>query len=478
MKVPVMNRHGGMIVTGFVDRIKKMNIKLMASRLVIFIMLLQVVWIRWLTGDYKMHYLAILLAAYVFYEWFLKKAFTKADLIVYGIYTAVIILNLMLNGVYEDFPSYFFKFTLANLFIIEYIFLAFSNFYEDMKQMVLKVFYPAFNLIFFINCVIMTGQFLIRGFCMPATDEYLSNPLYVDHITGFFGASGTHRMSFFWILLILVNLFKILTVQKERQKRIGILLLLEILLMLGFSVINDNVAFYYFLPILAVQVLLAFRREMVIEMHKIGKKRLLMIGIGILVLINVVYILYLLVPSFNEFLNVRVIRKIYLIMGINPDPNSTVPVTEERLFQAYEMIVKGKGYAFGSGIGEPWIVYPSKLPVNYPISDMPLRILEGGILYYFIIIGLFTYAYGKLFFVKRKWSVLQTVFIYFDLFLLSAYTFVFRVQEIVICMVFIMFIFGMICKNRDDADDGRRIKSRVNGETSVKRERIQESTDE
>ncbi|MBM7869847.1 hypothetical protein JOC70_001317 [Clostridium pascui] len=76
------------------------------------------------------------------------------------------------------------------------------------------------------------------------------NPMYKAHITELIGASGTHELTFYWILLALTNLYKHL-----KSKRIYILILagMQIIFMFIISIQNDNTAFFVLFPIIIVQ---------------------------------------------------------------------------------------------------------------------------------------------------------------------------------------------------------------------------------
>ncbi|MGU8853311.1 hypothetical protein ACV3U8_12145 [Clostridium perfringens] len=260
-----------------------------------------------------------------------------------------------------------------------------------------------------------------------------NNPMYQDHITGLIGASGTHQLLIFWILLTVVNLFKLYNCNKLRYK---LLIIFEFIFMAFISYKNDNTAFYIVFAVIVLQY-------MIKDLSKLKFKNICKYSITILTIVLLAMTLYNTNKNFEDFYNDRIYSKLVAYRVIDDETKAYNGQGDERI-DLYRMALEvGNGYKLGKGIGSIKSYGDLSLDKHFGMSEISLRVYEGGLIYFISLIFIFTYfLYRILFFSKLKLGIIAFIIVFIDVLILAIYTTVFRISifslvlSLLSCMVY------------------------------------------
>ncbi|GCD12421.1 hypothetical protein [Clostridium tagluense] len=337
----------------------------------------------------------------------------------------VIYLNISENGISAHLLKNVFN-VFSNIFIIIFFGFIIKNKREALERLIIKNLSVVLNLYFFINVPIIIKQIGNTGFMMRFTD---GNPLYFDQITGLIGVNGTHRMTFYWVALTLINIY---IYQKYKKKFILWMTISEIIFMVIISSYCDNTAFYYFFPIIILQFFIK-------EFLKINIRGFVkFISIIVVVTICGVYI-YNNNEQVNEFYNSRIKEKYEQYSGKSGEQED-----EERVILFKYALDYGNGYKLGSGIGSA--TYGDiMLPPHFGMNEISIITYQGGLIYLLSIILLYSYYSIRLLYFSNKIKLIR-FFAYLIMVInytvMSIYTQVFSTFEMIFMLAIILSIFN------------------------------------
>ncbi|WP_139376210.1 hypothetical protein, partial [Clostridium chromiireducens] len=169
---------------------------------------------------------------------------TIIDSIIGLVYVFILIINLINNGIQPLFISNFYSQGMANLSVVIYILMLANENRGGLKNFILKDLFIILNTYFIINIPILIKQLDYTYFLMRNVQ---SNSMYEDHVTGLIGTSGTHELTFYWIVLTIVNLYKY---SQKKNKKILILTCAYVVFMFIISSQNDNTAYFILFPMI------------------------------------------------------------------------------------------------------------------------------------------------------------------------------------------------------------------------------------
>lgn len=339
------------------------------------------------------------------------------EIAVFAFLIVVVAINLLINGLY-DLTFYSLFQAVKGIMIVSYFIVLKREMENDSKfeEKFININFWLSNLYFFINIPIIIIQKDHPGFFMRDFLKY--NPLYLDHITGFIGGSGTHILSFYWLSLILTNL---LFYRMKHIKNVIFLLIGEIAFMLYISLYNDNKMFYLLLVVVALIVIILKQEKVSLNL--------------IVLCIAVIFTYYLA----NEIIN----RIAMLNSGLLPYIKSYLYISEfvannqlekiERFFLVSYAIKFGG--SFGKGIGSILLYNDPNLPKHFGINSMSSRIYEGGLIFY-ISLTIFHYSFYKKLTIKG--DAVNSLSILVLLLLSTFYTIFFE-------DLYNVFFFSLIC---------------------------------
>ena len=218
------------------------------DKIVLLYFVIQVFFIRWFNGKSYISYIGILL----FFIMILRKKhifkLKITDLIVCYMFISIVCINIAGNGIQPLLVRNLYTQGIADFFVIAYILILVYENREGLGRFIRNDLFYIFNIYFLINIPILLKQIGNTFFLMRNFEE---NPFYQDHITGLIGANGTHELTFYWIMLILINMYRY-SVKKE--KALLVVNVIYVIFMIIISSQNDNTAFFIIFPLIISQI--------------------------------------------------------------------------------------------------------------------------------------------------------------------------------------------------------------------------------
>lgn len=401
------------------------------DKLILMYFIFQILFLRWFNGKSYFNYISIILIFIIIMR---KKNNFKIiilDIVFCSIYIFTITMNLTANGIKPLIINNLYTEGIANLIAIIYIItLSYKN-KQGLKYFILKDLFLILNIYFIINVPIIIKQLDNTYFLMRNID---TNPLYIDHITGLIGASGTHEMTFYWIVLVLINLYKY---SQTKNKIIPILTSTYVIFMFIISSQNDNTAFFILFPMVIGQYFIkdiVNKKNIIIKIVKAALAIVVIGSIGVYIYDNN--------EKLNTFVNNRVLSKIEQFGLANRNVTSS-DSDEERIALFKTALEVGNGYKLGTGIGSIQSYGDPHLPAHFGMSEISLRTYEGGIIYLAILILIFSHFLNGIFTIKiKKYRIISFIIISCNVTFMSIYTQIFRQPFYSFALSLIIFIFS------------------------------------
>lgn len=402
------------------------------DKLILIYLMIEVLILRWISsyGYYK--YFHILILFIIIFRNKNNRKIRPSDILVILFYLTIIFLNILNNGINSSFRflKSFYLYGLSNLIVILYIMILSYRNKGALKNFILKEMFIIFNAYFIINIPIIIKQLEGTYFLMRNVE---GNPMYEDHITGLIGASGTHQLTFFWIILIIINLYSYFTL----NRKFGLVSsIIYIPFMIIVSSQNDNTAFFLLFPFIVGQYLLyRFIFNKNISFFSIVK--IIFLTMSILFLFTAVYKNN---DNVKNFVDGKVTRKLVQYGVIDGVVDEKYGNDEERIFLYKYALEYGNGYKLGNGIGSIELYGDLSMPKHFGMSEISIRVYEGGLIYLFSIILIFSHFINRIYIMNNKYrGELSFLIICGNLVVLSIYTQVF--QYMVYCLVLALIAF-------------------------------------
>lgn len=432
---------------------KSLNI---LDKMVLLYFVIQIFFIRWFNGKSYISYVGILLFLIMILR---KKNIFKlkiTDLIVCYMFISIVCINIAGNGIQPLLVKNLYTQGIADFLVIAYILILGYENREGLGRFIRNDLFYIFNIYFLINIPILLKQIGNTYFLMRNFEQ---NPFYQDHITGLIGANGTHELTFYWIMLILINMYRY-SVKKE--KALLAVNILYCIFMVIISSQNDNTAFFMIFPLIIIQYFLKDilnKRKLLSNLIKLSVFLIAFMAIG--------WVLYYENTNVNEFVNSRVVEKLNQY-GIIHDESKKLEQDwtddEERIALYKYAIKEGNGYGIGKGIGSIESYGDPSMPDHFGMSEISLRTYEGGIVYLCGYIVLFSYFLYRIFRINENTpKVLSLLIIILDIVLFSIYTLIFRLPFYSFVLVFITLIFSShynSCNLSNKLKDGIQINEK------------------
>ena len=279
------------------------------------------------------------------------------------------------------------------------------------------------NIYFLFNSSIIVVQYLTGSFMM--VQFFKINSLIEDHMTGFIGMSGGNILNFLWIATLLFNLY--FYFDKKSVKRL-IIILVEMITMMGLSVVNENKMFFV---TVIIYLLLFFFIQLV--RVGIGAKHFRRFFQVVCFSILGFFILYILNENIaNEINNVFNLLKDFISNDI-PDHHNERAYLNYLAFEVYN--------AATSGIGLNSIdLNNQSIHQHLGISSSSFIMMQGGLVYFFAIVNFYTLIILDLISInKRVTKFVMYIIVFVTMLIVSYATQPFRDHYVVAMLVFIYF---------------------------------------
>lgn len=412
---------------------KKINKLLtLSDKLILYYFLFEILFLRWY-GKSLFKYMHLIIITLIFFKVILRKVkFKVMDIIFCLIYIFVIVINILSNGIQPLLVTNGYMYGVVNIIPVIYIITLVYEKNKTLYKFLMKDLYRILNIYFVINIPILIKQLEGNYFLMRNTE---SNPGYFDHITGLIGASGTHELTFYWILLVLINLYKY---YKTNNKRILIITGAYTLFMFIISSQNDNTAFFIIFPAIMMQYLLINIKNINISVWTIIKYIILIVVIGSLGVYT-----YKNNENVNEFVDTRVVSKLQQF-GIGDRNNTNVDSDEERIALFKTALESGNGYKLGKGIGSIQSYGDPSLPQHFGMSEISIRTYEGGLIYLITLILFFSYFLNR---ITSNFSFMSFFIVVINMTFFAVYTQIFRKPFYTFALSIIVYIFNETYNN-------------------------------
>lgn len=308
----------------------------------------------------------------------------------------------------------------------------------NIRKVMMNHFY-FLNFFWIVNLIILAIQCTGTGF-MIKKEWLVANGWYVDHCSGLFGGSGTHRLSFFVIFMMVYNLYVAEESEnKYRKKAIYIFTLATQLWMLYLSSKNDNKTLFALLPVFLLVYYVFRNTEKINEV----KKMLLRFGKIIGVFLGVTIIAVMVLSNFDEislFFDKMVIQSALTLATLGKSGHSG---SIERLTIATDAISRGSGLLFGDGLGAAALSEAVsghyRGYTHFSMSSIGTLVTLGGVWFYISYCLLHVKAFS-LFINNKRRSLLCKTICFVLLVGVSIYTPIFEneISMLWLCFTFVM----------------------------------------
>lgn len=412
----------------------KNNVMNLFELIIFWYLILQVLFINWFIPKNLTIYISLIIVVYLFcirYKY--NIVVNKKHLIIIYIVFTMILFNLLIHGVRKYTFTSIIKYSFVNVSIVIFFVYIVNEKRQYIEEHLLKYLCIFLNLYFIFNLPIIFKQMSGTYFLMR---NYTNNPMYKDHITGLIGSSGTHILTLFWISLVIINLYYC-----KKNSVLLILTVIELIFMIFISTKNDNTVFIFLLPLIIFQLYLY-------NILKFNIKRIIQV---ILICITSTITINCLINTnedVKKFYNDRVLVKYEQIMKKQENRSSTQMKDEERIALLKYSLAQGNGYKTGMGIGS--VTYGDKsMPAHFGMSEISIKVYEGGIIYFSVLILLYGYYYYKIIsngFTKKTSKRITFYLVILNCLLLAMYTQIFRIVELTILLSLICMLLNMNLK--------------------------------
>lgn len=328
-------------------------------------------------------------------------------------------------------------------FILCLVVMLASNEKFNIRKVMIDNFY-FLNFFWIINLVVLAIQCTGTGFMIKK--EWLElNGFYLDHCSGLFGGSGTHKLNFFAIFMMTYNLYAADGAKtKFRKRTIYIFTFFMQFWMLYLSSKNDNKTVFFLIPIFLIAYYALQNMEKINDIKEALLKSGKIIGIFIVVIIITVVILSN-VAEIKDYFNETVLQAAIKLATQGKKGSSG---SIERITIATDALSQSRGWLFGDGLGaaalSEGISGHYRGYIHFSMSSIGTLITLGGVWFYILYCLIFTKAFS-IFLNNKKRFILCDLTCFILLVGLSVYTPIF---ETVVNMLWLSLIFVMCGKEQ------------------------------
>ena len=323
------------------------------------------------------------------------------------------------------------------------IVLCFRFFARDQKRFE-KIILNAY---YIINSIVTIIQFYQPGFLIR---NFSNNNFYTDQICGLLGTNGTHRLSFLTLACLLLNYCYFYHQNKKTRMTARVMMVFIIISSIYVSAFNDNRMYYFLLVFFLIPMILNDLWKKEDKKIKINKKKMKMLLLGACIMLTAGIALYVGNEKVHTFVNEKIIEEHILRTkeNITGSITDTGKVTEERIELLKYALEYGNGLYIGKGIGSIRLFDEPSAPKHFGLNEMTSRVYNGGLIYVFILIYLYTTFYRYYF---KNLSKFHVFFIAICLLIFSIYARIFTMYDetFLISLLFIFYTYAFTRKKKN-----------------------------
>lgn len=317
----------------------------------------------------------------------------------------------------------------SSIILIYYAYIV--NLKTDFVKNYLKRILPIINGYFIVNNVLMLIQ--AQGNYFLVDTQSNGNVYYVDMITGFIGADGTHCVTIFTMFTIILNLCFVNEQIIQVRFKSYIYVFISILLPLFVATKNDNKGLFILLPMILVIYFLYRTKINIYNLFTRFWKPILVVLVGLLVL-NIIS------HSSNPEL-ADIANKLNITINSYALKSGQITSVDER-FRLY-MIAWINGGLWGKGWGSIKMFADQSINHHFGMTAIQPIVYMGGMVFYIS----YNVCMAKLFAGKSTGYVKRWILFFVLMTFMSYFTQIYIIDRVTYFMAFLCVAIRLLPQN-------------------------------
>ena len=413
---------------------KKISFRTIILTIAFFLSMFSLLLLNWISNTdivAKVNIISLILLVVLFYK---NIKITKKDIVLLFTLAAYVLINLVFTSQHKYFFQYFVMQTLIPFMSVIMV-INLSKDKETLKKYIINPSFIIMNIYYFINVLVIFRQIQDPTFMLR---NFTNNTFYIDHLDGFFGGNGTHKLAFFQLFCLFLN--SLFFTDENKKKRIAskVLFVLVLITSCYVSVYNDNRMYFFLLIIFIAPMLKKFSFGRIKNKTiRINKKNILKTMIILISTIAIFFGLYFENSNFRNFIKEDLYeqyieRTINKVTGSIKENNNS---SEERIELLEYAVNEGK--IIGKGIGSVNTGTANNIKKHFALNDINIRVYTGGIVFALLMIYIYSHYYGTLFINK---SLLMRIYLFITVLISAIYfqPFTYPVQTMIFSNVYLL----------------------------------------
>lgn len=414
---------------------KKERINYIILAVAFFLSMFSLLFLHWYNNKEIVTYINIIVAPLLLILHVNNSKIRRNDLLVIFITILYIIINLMFTNEHKYFETYIIKQTIIP-FISVLITINMSKDNEKLKENIIKPSFIIFNIYYIINTLIILKQIQNPSFMLR---NYTTNNFYLDHIDGLLGANGTHKLAFFQLFCLYLNILFFKNKNKYIRKFSKIMFIFVLISSCYVSVYNDNRMYFFLILIFLLPLIKVFKNKKIKNKKTyINYEKFMQILIAIIFVLTVTFTLDRLNNKFHTVIKEEIYEK-YIIRTYKQLTGSINKNTKEKKEERIELFKFSleEGKIIGKGIGSILPSQGNEIKKHLGLNDINIRLYSGGILFALIMIVLYTHFLLKLYNNKK---IIFKLYLFITVLISAIYfqPFTYPSQTMIYCMVYLL----------------------------------------
>lgn len=426
---------------------KKINIITFIEVFVYYLMMFSILFLRWYKNIPLANYI-ILFSTIILIVINIKRIkYSKASLILILLSIIYIYINILFTENHQYLKQDLIVCTVLPFFTVIYFYIVHNN-EVDFKKYILNPSFIILNVYNIINFLIIIKQvttpyYMVHNFC--------NNSFYADLVTGLMGCNATHKLMYFYIIILYINVYFFDDKSKLKKVLSKGFFIFTLITSLYASTFNDNRMYYFILVIFMLPIIIIKLKKNNKEKNRKILKRII---IGIIICLSALF-LYSTNKKINTFINEEIINKYINRTFNNLSKTYENNTTGEERAQLFFYTLKHKSvYTIGEGIGCIMMYGDPTMPKHYGLNEFSARLYMGGFIFLILIISTYSSFYYDMIQKKKRKNL---IFIVLTLTLLGAHNQAYTNSESTFFISMIYYLYTLIINkysNQKEVDGG------------------------